>query len=105
MAAKKPENTDEQNPRPRRSLKIDLYSSRFDVQCIRAKGLFDRKGLEYNEYDVDNDDVNRAMMLKRSGGQTTVPRIFINGRSIGGFEELSRLIDSGELDDFMDGPA
>ncbi len=84
-----------------RSLKIDLYTSRFDVQCVRAKGLLDRKGLEYNEYDMDADDFNREVMLKRSGGQTSLPQIFINGRAIGGFEELSGLIDAGEFDAFM----
>ena len=103
MAAATPDNTDGQSRRPVRSLVIDLYSSRFDVQCIRAKALFDRKGLEYNEYDVESDRANHAMMLKRTGGETSLPQIFINGRSIGGFEELSRLIDSGELDDFMVG--
>lgn len=84
-----------------RSLKIDLYTSRFDVQCIRAKGLLDRKGLEYNEYDMDLDDFNREVMLKRSGGQTSLPQIFINGRAIGGFEELSSLIAAGEFDAFI----
>jgi glutaredoxin 3 len=105
MAAGTPENTVGPSRRPARSLTIDLYSSRFDVHCIRAKGLFDRKGLHYNEYDVESDVINREMMLRRSGGKTSLPQIFINGRFVGGFEELSRLIDSGELDAYMEGPA
>jgi glutaredoxin 3 len=101
MAAEATENAEEQNLRLARSLKIDLYTSRFDVQCILAKGLLDRKGLEYNEYDVEQDDLNREVMRKRSGGETTLPQIFINGRFVGGLEGLSGLIAAGELDAFM----
>ncbi|MEB3255665.1 MAG: glutaredoxin domain-containing protein [Synechococcaceae cyanobacterium] len=71
------------------NLKIDIYTSRFDPSCIRAKGLLDRSGLDYNEFDVDHDDFNREVMRKRSGGRTSLPQIFINGRAIGGYEELA----------------
>jgi glutaredoxin 3 len=71
------------------NLKIDIYTSRFDPNCMRAKGLLDRGGLDYNEFDVENDDFNREVMRKRSGGRTSLPQIFINGRAIGGFEELA----------------
>ncbi len=76
------------------NLKIDIYTSRFDPNCMRAKGLLDRGGLDYNEFDVENDDFNREVMRKRSGGRTSLPQIFINGRSIGGFEELAGFLAS-----------
>jgi glutaredoxin 3 len=101
MAAQSHGNGEEQNPRPARLPKIDLYTSRFDVQCILAKGLLDRKGLEYNEYDVEHDDFNRDVMRKRSGGETTLPQIFINGRCVGGLEGLSDWLAAGELHSFM----
>ncbi|MFM7733815.1 MAG: glutaredoxin domain-containing protein [Cyanobium sp.] len=104
MAAETSGNAGEHNLRLARSLKIDLYTSRFDVQCILTKGLLDRKGLEYNEYDVE-DDFNREVMLKRAGGETTLPQIFVNGRSVGGLEGLTGLIEAGELDAFMGKPA
>ena len=39
----------------------------------------------------------RREMLERSGGRHTVPQIFINGKSIGGYDDLSRLNAAGEL--------
>jgi glutaredoxin 3 len=37
-------------------------------------------------------------MVERSGGRRTVPQIFIDGRHIGGYDELSALHQAGELD-------
>lgn len=37
-------------------------------------------------------------MLEITDGQRTVPQIVINGKLIGGFSDLKRLNDSGELD-------
>ena len=51
---------------------------------------------EGDEFDVGDDDVLRADVMERSG-RRTVPQIFIDGRSIGGFEELRELDVAGEL--------
>ena len=40
----------------------------------------------------------RDEMIERSGGRRTVPQIFIDGRHIGGYDDLSALDKSGELD-------
>jgi len=78
--------------------KVDLYSQRFSADCMRAKGLLDRKGVTYNEYIIDSDEESREVMLQRSGGKSSVPQIFINGRSIGGSEQLEALDVAGQLD-------
>jgi glutaredoxin 3 len=45
-------------------------------------------------------------MVERSGGRQTVPQIFIDGRHIGGYDELSALDQRGELDPLLAaGPA
>jgi glutaredoxin 3 len=76
------------------NLKIDIYTSRFDPECIRAKGLLDRCGVDYNEFDVDRDEFHREIMRKRSGGRTSVPQVFINGQAIGGYEGLEGYLAS-----------
>ncbi|MFZ0408347.1 MAG: glutaredoxin domain-containing protein [Cyanobium sp.] len=78
--------------------KVDVYTSRFSPACMKAKALLDHKGVTYNEFFVDRDEQNRTVMLKRSGGRSNVPQIFINGRPIGGFEELHSLEDGGQFD-------
>jgi glutaredoxin 3 len=77
--------------------KVEIYTFRFSPDCIRAKGLLDRLGVTYNEYIVDDDDLNKDVMMKRAGGHTTVPQIFIDGKAIGGYTELQQLDSVGEL--------
>ena len=78
--------------------KVDLYRRRFSADCMRAKALLDRKGVTYNEFIIDSDDESRQVMLQRSGGNSSVPQIFINGRAIGGTEQLEALDLAGQLD-------
>jgi glutaredoxin 3 len=40
-------------------------------------------------------------MIRRAGGRTTVPQIFIDGRHIGGCDDLHALDDKGELDKLL----
>jgi glutaredoxin 3 len=47
------------------------------------------------------DPAQRQKMMEKSGGRRTVPQIFIDGRHIGGFDELSALEGSGELDQLL----
>jgi glutaredoxin 3 len=44
------------------------------------------------------DTAKRDEMTERSGGRTTVPQIFIDGRHVGGSDELYALDRAGKLD-------
>jgi glutaredoxin 3 len=77
--------------------KVELYTYRFSSDCIRAKGLLDRLNVTYNEFIIDDDEINKEVMMKRSGGRTSVPQIFIDGNAIGGYAELHRLNAGGVL--------
>lgn len=65
--------------------------------CTSAKALLRSKEVSFEEIDVTDDPALREEVIERSG-RRTVPQVFINGRSIGGFEELRILDQSGELD-------
>ncbi|MFM7086551.1 MAG: glutaredoxin 3 [Cyanobium sp.] len=78
--------------------KVDIYTNRFCPLCLQAKGVLDRKGVAYSEYIIDHDDESREVMLRRAEGRSSVPQIFINGRAIGGLEELEALDAAGQLD-------
>jgi len=77
--------------------RIEIYTTPSCPFCVRAKRLLDERGLAYEEIDVVGDAELRARVVERSGGRRTVPQIFIDGRSIGGYEELAELDASGEL--------
>lgn len=73
---------------------IEIYTTGTCPSCIRAKRLFASKGFEYEEIDVSMD---RSAMIERAEGRRTVPQIFIDGRGIGGFDDLVALDRTGEL--------
>jgi glutaredoxin 3 len=77
--------------------KIEIYTSPWCGYCARAKSLLEKKGAAYQEMDVMDDEAKRAEMRERSK-RTTVPQIFINGRHIGGSDELAALDQQGKLD-------
>ena len=81
--------------------KIEVYSTTYCPYCVRAKQLLDAKDVDYTEIDVTGDDTARIALVEKSGGRKTVPQIFINGRSIGGYDDLRALEESGELDKLL----
>ncbi|MBM3645652.1 MAG: glutaredoxin 3 [Alphaproteobacteria bacterium] len=83
---------------------IEIYTTPFCPYCARAKGLLDDKGASYDEKDVMMDDKARSEMRARAN-RTSVPQIFINGRHIGGCDELHALDAQGKLDPLLAQPA
>ena len=84
--------------------RILVYSTPFCGYCAAAKRLLAAKGAEYTEIDVMMDPKRRQEMLAKSGGLRTVPQIFIDGRHIGGFDELNALDKAGALDPLLAAP-
>jgi glutaredoxin 3 len=78
--------------------KIVVYTTQVCPYCVRAKALLRAKNLPFEEIDVAQDAKLREEAIRLSGGRRTVPQIFIDGRSIGGYDELYEMEQSGELD-------
>jgi glutaredoxin 3 len=81
-------------------VEVLVYRTRWCGYCRRAASLLTRKSIEFREISVDGDREARAW-LREQTGQRTVPQIFIGGRSIGGFRELSALERTGALDEML----
>jgi glutaredoxin 3 len=77
---------------------IEIYTSPFCPYCWRAKRLLHNKGALFTELDVLLHPGRRSEMTAKAAGRTSVPQIFIDGRAIGGSDELAALEASGELD-------
>jgi glutaredoxin 3 len=75
---------------------IIMYTTARCPYCVRAKELLTARGLSYKEMRVDNDEELRQDMMQKSG-RRTVPQIFINGQSIGGYDDLYELDRTGKL--------
>ena len=80
---------------------VTIYTTMFCPFCYRAKRLLSEKGVAFHEIEVDMDAKARAEMRERAGGRNTVPQIFIDGRHVGGCDELMALDRAGGLDPLL----
>ena len=56
--------------------------------CAKAKKLLKDLGYDYAEVSLDN--ANRSRVVGAITGKGTVPQVFVNGKHIGGLEELEK---------------
>lgn len=83
--------------------KVVVYSTPYCPYCTMAKRLLRQEQIPFDEVDVAGDHERRRWLLTATG-QRTVPQIFINGRAIGGFDELSALMRHGKLAELLAQP-
>ncbi len=84
-----------------RLAEVEIYTTPFCPFCYRAKKLLDEKGVRFTEIDVTVTPGARQEMMDRAEGERKVPQIFIDGRHLGGSDELDALEKSGALDDLL----
>jgi glutaredoxin 3 len=77
---------------------VEIYTKTFCPYCWRAKMLLESKGVSFKEISVDFGGTDKATMIERAGGRTTVPQIFIGERHVGGCDDLMALERDGKLD-------
>lgn len=75
---------------------IQVYSTPNCPYCVRAKALLQSKNLSFEEIDV-SEDINSLQKMVKLSGLRSVPQIFINDQSIGGYDDLAKLNADGEL--------
>ncbi len=81
--------------------KVEVYTKFLCPYCTRAKALLKAKGVAFEEHDISMGGPGRAEMLQRSGGQMTVPQIFIGDTHVGGSDDLAALERAGRLDPML----
>lgn len=80
--------------------KVEIYTTSYCPYCVAAKELLRKKGVAYTEIDVA-DDPDKRRWLTQVSGQKTVPQVFIDGKSMGGFSDIAALDSRGELDPLL----
>lgn len=81
--------------------RVEIYTKDWCPYCVRALRLLTESGAEVVEYAVDRGGEKKGEMIQRAGGRTTVPQIFVDGRHIGGCDDLFDLQLSGKLADLL----
>ncbi len=78
-----------------------MYTSAVCPYCMNAERLLASKGVTaINKIRVDLQPERRDEMIEKTG-RRTVPQIFIDGRHIGGFDDLRALDLAGGLDPLL----
>jgi glutaredoxin 3 len=80
---------------------IVIYTRQMCGYCSAAKRLLEGKGVTFTEHDASFSPDLRAEMIAKAGGRSTFPQIFINGRHIGGFDDMNALDRQGGLDPLL----
>lgn len=82
--------------------KVEIYTWSTCPFSRRAKQLLNQKGVNYIEYEIDDDDAARdAMAARGNDGKRSVPQIFINDQHMGGSDDLYRLEKQGLVDELL----
>lgn len=76
---------------------ITVYTTRVCPYCVSAKRLLSQLNLKFEEVGLDDKPDLRQKVSEENGNYRTVPMIFIDGKFIGGFNELQALHKKGQL--------
>ncbi|XVF17973.1 hypothetical protein REPUB_Repub10bG0171400 [Reevesia pubescens] len=81
------------------SNKIVIFSKSYCPYCFRAKRIFSE--LKENPYvvelDLRDDGAQLQYVLLDLVGRSTVPQMFVNGKHIGGSDDLKDAVHNGTL--------
>ncbi|XP_054810152.1 glutaredoxin-C3-like isoform X1 [Prosopis cineraria] len=81
------------------SSKIAIFSKSYCPYCLRAKRIFKELNEQPFVVELDLRDNGHQIqnVLLDLVGRRTVPQIFVNGKHIGGSDDLQAAVESGEL--------
>ena len=77
---------------------IIMYATRFCPYCMMARRLLKKKGVEFEEIRTSGDLWDE---MEERSGRNTVPQIFIDDVSVGGYDDIAALDHKGELDTLL----
>lgn len=79
---------------------VKVVAADYCPYCRMALQLLTNKGLTFEHIDVTNNPELKEQ-YKKETGMSTIPQVFIKGKLIGGYSELSALNTSGKLDKML----
>ena len=79
---------------------VTLYTTDYCPYCRSAKALLDKRGVAYEEINLARD-ADARNKLQEITGMVTFPQIVIDGKSIGGFDQLLDADRSGRLPELL----
>jgi glutaredoxin 3 len=81
---------------------VTVYTTDPCSFCARVKGLLKARGVEFAEINLSKDPAGRVE-LARQTGMMSFPQVLVDGRLLGGFNEVHAAAHSGRLDELLVG--
>ena len=69
-------------------MKVEIYTKDHCIWCDRAKGLLNAHYIDFEEFDLSNDEERVQFYEKLGDNVKTVPQVFINDQRVGGYQDL-----------------
>ena len=82
---------------------VTVYTKPGCPYCSRAMRLLTEKADDVTEIVASRDPDIKAEMVRRAGGKTTYPQVFIGETHVGGCDDVVSLERRGKLDAMLAG--
>ena len=79
--------------------KVMVFSKSYCPFCVQAKDALQNKGVAFKAIEMDNvpNGADLQNVIKSDYNHRTVPCTFVDGKKIGGCDDLMAAISNGEL--------
>lgn len=77
--------------------KIEIYTWSYCPFCQKAKSILESKNVEFVEFEISRDK-SKLKELKKNTGSGSVPQIFVDGKFLGGCDELVAIVKKGDFE-------
>ncbi len=81
-------------PNAKKPLDVSIMTRKGCPFCAKAKAMLQDAGIEYEELELNRDYTDRS--LRSIANASTVPQVFINGKRIGGSDDLEAWFAAGQ---------
>ena len=72
-------------------MKAEIFGKTDCIHCEKAKTLCSQKGIDF-DYQELGKDFEMGLILERFPGARTFPQIIVDGKHIGGFDDLEAFL-------------
>lgn len=84
--------------------RVVVFSTHMCSYCVRAKRLLQKNNIPFHEENITRSSDARKWLVETTK-RWTVPQIFVDGKPIGGYQELELWVRNGKLDGLREEPA
>ena len=74
-----------------------IWSKNNCIYCDKAKALFNSKGIEFEERNIEGGEWTMQQLAESVPRARSFPQIIMDGKHIGGFDDLESHLSLGNL--------